>query len=149
MKKIDISIKALLLTAIFACAGCSSFLDEENIAGQSAEDFFATAAGYESLINGCYNTLKSVYNTTNYNVLSQLGTDIATQNDANAPSLATINKYLLYQNDNGFVYTQWTNLYAALKNVNAAMVAGIKVPYYVDEDWQKADEYAISLLFPS
>ncbi len=121
MKKIDISIKALLLTAIFACAGCSSFLDEENIAGQSAEDFFATAAGYESLINGCYNTLKSVYNTTNYNVLSQLGTDIATQNDANAPSLATINKYLLYQNDNGFVYTQWTNLYAALKNVNAAI----------------------------
>lgn len=114
-------IQSFLLIVIFVFAGCSSFLDEENISGQSAEDYFATAVGYESLINGCYNTLKSVYNTTNYNVLSQLGTDIATQNDANAPSLATINKYLLYQSDNGFVYTQWTNLYAALKNVNAAI----------------------------
>ena len=121
MKNIYIPMRALLFTAMFACAGCSSFLDEENISGQSAEDYFATAVGYESLINGCYNTLKSVYNTTNYNVLSQLGTDIVTQNDANAPSLATINKYLLYQSDNGFVYTQWTNLYAALKNVNAAI----------------------------
>ena len=89
--------------------------------GQSAEEYFATAVGYESLINGCYNTLKSVYNTTNYNVISQLGTDIVTQNDIDAPSLATLNKYILYQSDNGFVYTQWTNLYAALKNVNAAI----------------------------
>ena len=32
-----------------------------------------------------------------------------------------------------------------IKNVNAAMVAGIKVPYYVDEDWQKADEYVKAL----
>lgn len=121
MKTKNIFAKTLFLTVIFVIPGCSSFLDEENIAGQSAEEYFATAVGYESLINGCYNTLKSVYNTTNYNVISQLGTDIVTQNDIDAPSLATLNKYILYQSDNGFVYTQWTNLYAALKNVNAAI----------------------------
>ena len=121
MKTKNIFAKTLFLTVMFVIPGCSSFLDEENIAGQSAEEYFATAVGYESLINGCYNTLKSVYNTTNYNVISQLGTDIVTQNDIDAPSLATLNKYILYQSDNGFVYTQWTNLYAALKNVNAAI----------------------------
>ena len=81
MKTKNIFAKTLFLTVMFVIPGCSSFLDEENIAGQSAEEYFATAVGYESLINGCYNTLKSVYNTTNYNVISQLGTDIVTQND--------------------------------------------------------------------
>lgn len=121
MKTKNIFAKTLFLAATFVISGCSSFLDEENIAGQSAEEYFATAVGYESLINGCYNTLKSVYNTTNYSVMSQLGTDVVTQNAVNAPSLATLNKYTLYQSDNGFVYAQWTSLYAALKNVNAAI----------------------------
>ena len=127
MKTKNILAKTLFLTVMFVIPGCSSFLDEENIAGQSAEEYFATAVGYESLINGCYNTLKSVYNTTNYSVISQLGTDIVTQNAVNAPSLATINKYTLYQSDNGFVYAQWTSLYAALKNVNAAIDRAVDV----------------------
>ena len=99
MKTKNIFAKTLFLTVMFVIPGCSSFLDEENIAGQSAEGaiLYAAAVGYESLINGCYNTLVRMGNTTNYNVISQLGTDIVTQNDIDAPSLATLNKYILYQ----------------------------------------------------
>ncbi|MDD4198928.1 MAG: RagB/SusD family nutrient uptake outer membrane protein [Paludibacter sp.] len=121
MKRKNTFAKIIFFATSLLIYSCSSFLDEENIAGQSAEEYFATAVGYESLINGCYNTMKSVYNTKNYNVLSQLGTDIVTQNAVNAPTLAAVNKYTLYHSDNGFVYLQWTNLYAALKNVNAAI----------------------------
>ncbi|MDH6343069.1 hypothetical protein M2480_001391 [Parabacteroides sp. PFB2-12] len=121
MKRKNILAITVFFATTLLISSCSSFLDEENIAGQSAEKYFATAIGYESLINGCYNTMKSVYNTKNYNVLSQLGTDIVTQNAPNAPTLAAINKYTLYHSDNGFVYLQWTSLYAALKNVNAAI----------------------------
>ena len=121
MKRKNIFAISIFLVTTLLIPSCSSFLEEENIAGQSAEKYFATAVGYENLINGCYSTMKSVYNTKNYNVLSQLGTDIVTQNDINAPTLTAVNKYILYQSDNGFIFTQWTNLFAALKNVNAAI----------------------------
>ncbi len=120
MKTSHIFAKTLLWGALFAAAGCSSFLDEENIASQSAEDFYATAKGYESLINGAYHTLKSVYNTTDYYSLTQLGTDLSTQN--NGTTTHALNQYTVdYMNDNGTVYNQWKRLYEALKNVNSAI----------------------------
>ena len=105
---------------MFAVAGCSSFLDEENIASQSAEQFYSTADGYETLITGAYSTLKSVYNTTNYFQLTQLGTDLGTQNDGTSTNV--LNQYTVdYAIDNDAVYSQWKALYEALKNVNAAI----------------------------
>ena len=105
---------------MFALSGCSSFLDEKNWSSQSAEEYYATAEGYESLINGAYSTLKSVYNTTNYFLLTQLGTDLGTQNDGTATN--ALNQYTVdYTNDNGTVYNQWKVLYESLKNVNAAI----------------------------
>ena len=62
MKAKNIFTKGLLLASVFAVSGCSSFLDEKNWSSQSAEEYYATAEGYESLINGAYSTLKSVYN---------------------------------------------------------------------------------------
>ena len=120
MKTRNIFTKGLLLASVFAVSGCSSFLDEKDWSSQSAEEYYATAEGYESLINGAYSTLKSVYNTTNYFVLTQLGTDLGTQNDGTAPN--ALNQYTVdYANDNGTVYNQWKVLYESLKNVNAAI----------------------------
>lgn len=118
MKKIF--AKALLFTAALSLAGCQDFLEEKNIASQSAEAFYATAAGYESLMTGAYNTLKSVYNSTTYYSLAQLGTDISTQNNGNTTN--ALNQYTPdYLNDNGTVSGYWNTLYAALKNVNAVI----------------------------
>ena len=120
MKAKNIFTKGFLLASVFALSGCSSFLDEKNWSSQSAEEYYATAEGYESLINGAYSTLKSVYNTTNYFLLTQLGTDLGTQNDGTATN--ALNQYTVdYTNDNGTVYNQWKVLYESLKNVNAAI----------------------------
>ena len=120
MKTKNILSQVLLLTAALAVAGCSDFLEEKNLASQSAEAYFATAAGYESLMTGAYNSLKSVYNSTNYYSLTQLGTDISTHNNGNTTN--QLNQYTPdFLNDNGTVYNQWKTLYEALKNVNAVI----------------------------
>ena len=110
----------MLVAATVVLSGCSSFLDEENISSQSAEAFFATAKGYESLTVGAYETLNSIYNSTNYYTLTQLGTDIGTQGNGSVTN--DLNQYVpTYMNDNGAVNGQWNALYGALKNINAAI----------------------------
>lgn len=68
MKTKNIIKKGLLLISVATFASCSSFLEEENWTSQSAEDYYKTAKGYESLVNGAYASLKSVYN--NYTKVS-------------------------------------------------------------------------------
>ena len=46
MKTKNIFANTLFLTVIFVIPGCSSFLDEENIAGQSAEEYLAEIKHY-------------------------------------------------------------------------------------------------------
>lgn len=126
MKLRNIFSKTTLAFSMMAVASCSSFLDEENWTTQSAEEYYKTAAGYETLVNGAYATLKSVYNNTNYLQLSQLGTDISTQCNGNVTN--DLNQYVVtYNNDNSNVYSQWQTLYSALKNVNAAIDRGENV----------------------
>ena len=70
MKTKNIIKKGLLLISVATFASCSSFLEEENWTSQSAEDYYKTAKGYESLVNGAYASLKSVYN--NYSTINLL-----------------------------------------------------------------------------
>lgn len=66
MKTKNIIKKGLLLISVATFASCSSFLEEENWTSQSAEDYYKTAKGYESLVNGAYASLKSVYNNLKF-----------------------------------------------------------------------------------
>ena len=119
MKTKNIIKKGLLLISVATFASCSSFLEEENWTSQSAEDYYKTAKGYESLVNGAYASLKSVYNNYSYHKLTQLGTDIGTQ--PNGTVTSDLNQYVVtYDKSNGTVYEQWSKLYVALKDVNAA-----------------------------
>lgn len=109
-----------MLISVATFASCSSFLEEENWTSQSAEDYYKTAKGYESLVNGAYTSLKSVYNNYSYHKLTQLGTDIGTQ--PNGTVTSDLNQYVVtYDKSNGTVYEQWSKLYVALKDVNAAI----------------------------
>ena len=64
--------------------------------------------------------LKSVYNNYSYHKLTQLGTDIGTQ--PNGTVTSDLNQYVVtYDKSNGTVYEQWSKLYVALKDVNAAI----------------------------
>lgn len=58
MKKLIICLIGIVTLTLF---GCSTFLDEENKSATTADAYYATAAGYETLINSCYSTLRDVY----------------------------------------------------------------------------------------
>lgn len=120
MKLRNIITKSMLFLACLMGTASCDFLDEENYSGQSSDDFYATAEGYESLVNGVYSQLRSVYNKKDYIMLSQMGTDLCTQN--NTSSVSPLNQYTVtYTANQGEVYGHWKSLYTALKNINAAI----------------------------
>ena len=115
-------IKGMLaLSLVAATSSCKkTFLDEVNYSSQSAEQYFATKAGYESLVIGCYGNLRTIYNSKDYQNVTQLGTDLVTQNYPGAVS--PLNQYTVTLTSNdGSVANYWKSLYEALKNVNAAI----------------------------
>lgn len=143
MKTKNIFRKSVLLLSMTALVSCSSFLEEDNWTSQSAEDFYKTAAGYESLVNGAYASLKSVYNNTNYFQLTQLGTDIGTQSNGNVTN--DLNQYVVtFDKSNGTVYNQWKTLYEALKNVNAAIDRSVNVTLKEQDAMEGIDPATLS-----
>lgn len=133
MNKITHIAKGLLMACAFiGTASCSSFLDEVNYSGQSADEYFATRSGYESLMNGCYSTLKSIYNSRDYHFMAHMGTDICTQNYPG--NVSPLNQYAVtYDANQGNIGTVWNSLYASLKNVNAAIDRADKVILKTDD----------------
>jgi len=119
--------KSIVCIVLFASNfSCSDFLDETNHSGQSADEYFATKAGYENLVNSCYASLKNIYNTKDYFMLAQMGTDICTQNYPG--SVTPLNQYsTTYDSSQGNIYALWNRLYEALKNTNAAIDRADKV----------------------
>src|SRR6187200_1664037 len=56
--------KNKILTAlflVFALGGCKDYLEEENKTFISADKYYTTKDGYESLVNSTYATLREVY----------------------------------------------------------------------------------------
>jgi len=121
MKAKKYMIKGMLaLSLLMGGVSCSDNLEEINYSSQSAEQFFASKAGYENLINGCYAGLRTVFNTKDYQNITQMGTDIITQNYPG--SINPLNQYTVtFDANQGSLLNQWNRLYAALKNVNAAI----------------------------
>ena len=64
MKKIYIIY--ILLIGLFA--QCSDFLDQDNRSNVPSDDFYKTAAGFESLTNSAYSSLRSMYNMQPLNI---------------------------------------------------------------------------------
>ncbi|SEK77764.1 RagB/SusD family nutrient uptake outer membrane protein [Parapedobacter koreensis] len=121
MKLSKYIVKGVALLGIAgSLAACSDFLDEVNYSSQSAEEFFMTASGYENLVIGCYADLRSIYNSKDYINISQLGTDVVTQNFVG--SVSPLNQYTVtFDANQGSLNAHWNRLYSALKNVNAAI----------------------------
>ena len=62
MKVNNIIIKGMLVVSAASLTACSDFLEEKNWSSQSAEEYYETATGFESLMNGSYATLKTILN---------------------------------------------------------------------------------------
>ena len=107
-----------VLTALTSCK--KDFLEETNYSSQSAAQYFATRAGYENLVNGAYSNLRGIYNSKERQNITQLGTDIVTQNYPG--SVSPLNQYTVnFDANQGDLLSYWNALYAALKNANAVI----------------------------
>ncbi|MDT0677583.1 RagB/SusD family nutrient uptake outer membrane protein [Autumnicola musiva] len=71
-------MKKILYTAailtLMLNTGCSDYLEEENPSSATAENYYVTPGGYETLVNSAYSTLRDVYGPTPY--IFSAGTDL-------------------------------------------------------------------------
>lgn len=108
----------LIITLATSCK--KDFLDEVNYSSQSSEEYFSTKSGYESLVIGCYSNLRTIYNSKDYQNVTELGTDLVTQSYPGAVN--PLNQYTVTLDANqGSISSYWNMLFNALKNVNAAI----------------------------
>lgn len=126
MKRKNFFYSIAVAVCLTTLSSCSDFIDEVNKSSQGAEAYYATKNGYESLVIGCYASLKNIYNSTDYYQLSHIGTDLGTFNKNSDPS--SLNSYTVqFDSNDGTVSDVWKNLYVGLKNVNAAIGRADKV----------------------
>lgn len=114
MKKI---IYALCVGAL-ALSGCAKFLEEDNRGGITNEEFYSTEAGYTSIMNASYATLRTTFGTEAPWLLLG-GTDIYQMNREQANR--ALMEYTQLFADNGDVLTFYTNCYQAIQNINVAI----------------------------
>jgi hypothetical protein len=114
MKKI---LYILILSGFASLAGCSKFLDEENKSNATAETFYQTPKGFESLINASYASLRDVYSGPPYIFLA--GTDLFFSAGAEAP--AALTAYQTLTPGTSQVATFFQKLYESIQIVNTAL----------------------------
>ncbi|MGK9127973.1 RagB/SusD family nutrient uptake outer membrane protein [Olivibacter sp. SA151] len=128
--------KKLIIIVVIIFAGftsCKKFLTEENLSGITAENYYTNAAGYESLINSCYASLRGIY-SPNPN-LFEWGTDITTRGEielvsgqANEVPAIQLNEYRSLTADNVPIDTFFTVAYRGIQRCNTAVNRAEGIP---------------------
>lgn len=121
MKKI---IYLLSVVSMLFTTGCADFLTENNKSNAEAEKYYSTTAGYESLINACYSSLRDVYGDAAVEMYVA-GTDIFKVARAGLQSQGLGNYQSLTPADNT-VKAYYTILYQSIKRCNDAIYYGEK-----------------------
>ncbi|MBD2700505.1 RagB/SusD family nutrient uptake outer membrane protein [Spirosoma sp. BT702] len=131
MKKTIYKLLTLLLTT--ALVSCNDFLTEQNLSGITSENYFKDAASYESLINSCYSSLRSIYNLNPS--LFEWGTDLTTRGEielvsgqANEVPAIQLNEYKTLTSDNSPGSTFFSAAYAGIQRCNTAINRGGSIP---------------------
>jgi len=106
----------LLLTLIFGVSSCSDFLQEENLSNTTAEGFYLTSEGFESLINANYAQLRAIYGGDAYMFCS--GTDLYAEGRSPEPDFAT---YTNLNPSSGGVEHIYETAYKAIQLANTAI----------------------------
>ena len=132
MKKTFFILTIVLATGI---TSCKKFLAEENISGITAENYYTNTAGYESLVNSCYGSLRSIYNINPS--LFEYGTDITTRGEIEAVGgsvgdlvirASALNEYKTLAADNSAVNRFFTSCYSGIQRCNTAINKAGSIP---------------------
>ncbi|NTE03413.1 RagB/SusD family nutrient uptake outer membrane protein [Agrobacterium tumefaciens] len=113
MKK-QIILSLLILASSFT--GCKKFLEEENKSNIVSNEYYATAEGYEKLINATYATLRKVYSSP---YVFCAGTDMYVEGRDAQP--VGISEYQNLNPDNAEVTAFYTNTYSSIQLCNTAL----------------------------
>ena len=113
MKK-QIILSLLILASSFM--GCKKFLEEENKSNIVSNEYYATAEGYEKLINATYATLRKVYSSP---YVFCAGTDMYVEGRDAQP--VGISEYQNLNPDNAEVTAFYTNTYSSIQLCNTAL----------------------------
>jgi hypothetical protein len=124
-----------ILLAIAGATSCKKFLTEENISGITSENFYTNTAGYESLVNSCYSSLRSIYDINPS--LFEYGTDVTTRGEIEAVSgtvgdlvirATGLNEYKTLSADNSAVNTFFSSCYSGIQRCNTAINKAGNIP---------------------
>jgi len=107
-----------LFVGVLVLSGCAKFLEEDNRGGITNEEFYRTEAGYRSIVNSSYATLRTTFGTEAPWLLLG-GTDIYQMNREQANR--ALMEYTQLFADNGDVLTFYRNCYEAIQNINVAI----------------------------
>jgi hypothetical protein len=111
-------LKTIIITSLIFQA-CSDYLVEENKSNLSTEDYYTTAEGYNSLINSCYSTLRTIYG--GYPKLFCSGTDLYTEAYASAYTPSPLGEYLTLNPLNKDVEDFYNQCFEAIGLTNTAL----------------------------
>jgi len=111
MKKLIVIIGILVTTL----NSCSNFIEEENSSYGSAEQYYITAPGFESLVNVNYAALKEIYGGDPY--LFESGTDMFSDGRNNEPSIG-LSRYLNLTSGTVGVDQLYRTCFAAIQQAN-------------------------------
>jgi hypothetical protein len=114
MKKILVIIGILVTTL----NSCSNYTEEDNKSFGSAEEYYTTAAGFESLVNVNYAALKEIYGGDPW--LFESGTDMYSDGRNQEPSEG-LSKYLNLTSGSVGIDQLYRTCYAAIQQVNKGL----------------------------
>jgi starch-binding outer membrane protein, SusD/RagB family len=125
--KLPIKYLLLFLIALVATS-CEDFLQEENKSNITAENYFVTVSGYESLVAASYSTLRDVWGDDPW--LFSLGVDTYTRGESEIVGgsyenrdvrSSELNEYKNLNSSNTFVYDFYADVYRAIQTCNTAI----------------------------
>jgi hypothetical protein len=109
-----------ILAAVVLTTSCEDYLEEKNVSGLTADEYYATTDGIEALVNSCYTTMRFWYGKEDGMALTETGTDIFTRGSGmENPSVALYNSELNGTSRPALFY--WNRLYSGLNTCNAAI----------------------------
>jgi len=125
----------VVLTLTLGNVSCKKFLEEQNLGGITSTNYYTNTAGYESLVNSCYGSLRGIYDKDPF--LFEYGTDVTTRGDIEAISGSLsdrqtraigLDEYATLNTDNSGVSGIWNACYSGIQRCNTAINRGPTIP---------------------
>ncbi|MBN1133135.1 MAG: RagB/SusD family nutrient uptake outer membrane protein [Bacteroidales bacterium] len=139
----SIVFKIQLVFALVLMVGCTDYLEEQNLGNTTAENYYVTSAGYESLVNAVYASIRDVYQPTPYVFCA--GTDLFFAAHQEVPlGLAA---YQTLTPSNPEVEYLFKNLYESIQVANMALDYSSKTEEFTELEMRIAEVKFIRAYF--